>query len=55
MAHFIEEYWLKNSHLWGGEMITRFPPEPNGHSHAGHAFSPVGLILLLENQRFRVS
>lgn len=37
MAHFIEEYWLKNSHLWGGEMITRFPPEPNGHSHAGHA------------------
>ena len=36
MGNFIEDYWEKNGHLWGGELITRFPPEPNGALHIGH-------------------
>lgn len=36
MSNFIEDYWLKNAHLWSGKLITRFPPEPNGALHIGH-------------------
>lgn len=35
--NFIEKYWEKNSEKWGNELITRFPPEPNGLLHIGHA------------------
>jgi glutaminyl-tRNA synthetase len=37
MPNFIENYWNENAHLWNGELVTRFPPEPNGYSHLGHA------------------
>lgn len=37
MSNFIENFWEKNKNLWGGELITRFPPEPNGLLHIGHA------------------
>ena len=39
MTHFIEDFWIKNSHLWNGALVTRFPPEPNGRLHLGHARS----------------
>ena len=27
------------NHKWGAHVVTRFPPEPNGHLHIGHAKS----------------
>lgn len=37
MTNFIEKFWENNKNLWAGELITRFPPEPNGLLHIGHA------------------
>lgn len=37
MTNFIEKFWETNKNLWNGELITRFPPEPNGLLHIGHA------------------
>ncbi len=37
MTNFIENFWNKNKDLWNDELITRFPPEPNGLLHIGHA------------------
>jgi glutaminyl-tRNA synthetase len=40
-AHFIQEIVDedKRSNKWGGRVHTRFPPEPNGYLHIGHAKS----------------
>lgn len=37
MTNFIEKFWEHNKNLWNGKLITRFPPEPNGLLHIGHA------------------
>src|SRR5579871_6020281 len=40
-VHFIQEIvdQDKVSGRWGGRVHTRFPPEPNGYLHIGHAKS----------------
>src|SRR5260370_1522120 len=39
--HFIQEIITtdQKSNKWGGRVNTRFPPEPNGYLHIGHAQS----------------
>lgn len=37
MSNFIHEFWRLNASCWNNHLVVRFPPEPNGYLHIGHA------------------
>lgn len=39
MSHWIDNFWSDNAHHWNNALVTRFPPEPSGFAHLGHAFA----------------
>lgn len=48
MPNFVENYWTENAPLWRNELVTRFPPEPSGYSHLGHALAACANFRLAE-------